>query len=39
MTIQNRIYKGLGWDTKSFTISGEYAELDEIVKEIIISNV
>jgi len=38
MTIQNRIYSGLGWDTKKDQIKGEYGELDTLVKRLLIDD-
>ena len=38
MTLQNRVYKELGLDTKNWLINGDYAKLNELVKENIFKN-
>ncbi len=38
MTLQNRVYKELGLETKNWIINGDYAELNELVKENIFKN-
>ncbi|MHA1380168.1 MAG: N-6 DNA methylase [Candidatus Helarchaeota archaeon] len=35
LTIQNRIYKQLGWDTKKWIITDDFEELDNLVREVI----
>lgn len=35
LTIQNRIYKNLGWDTKNWIVTDDFEELDNLVREVI----
>ena len=35
LTIQNRIYKNLGWDTRKWIITDDFEELDNLVREVI----
>ncbi|HMF30131.1 MAG TPA: hypothetical protein VKK79_01855 [Candidatus Lokiarchaeia archaeon] len=35
LALQNRIYKELGWDTKKSAITGEFAQLNQLIREVI----
>ncbi|MFX0090397.1 MAG: class I SAM-dependent DNA methyltransferase [Candidatus Hodarchaeota archaeon] len=34
-TIQNRLYKQLGWDTRRNILKGDYAELDQLLQQLL----
>ncbi|MFX1534867.1 MAG: class I SAM-dependent DNA methyltransferase [Promethearchaeota archaeon] len=37
LTLQNKIYEQLGWDTKNDRLKGDYAKLDKLVRELLTS--